>query len=81
MRESIHAYECLDEEIEFRAILEDLAARPPLDAPLSEETEDRLPLIFGGVSTALARAFKLVEAELKAVYTRSGNARSACSGC
>jgi hypothetical protein len=70
LQESIHAYERRDEEIEFRAILEDLAARPPLDAALSEETENRLPLIFGGVSTVLARTFKLVDAELKAVYTR-----------
>ena len=52
------------------AVLEDLAARPPLDVALSEETENRLPLIFGGVSTALARTFKLADAELKAVYTR-----------
>jgi hypothetical protein len=60
LEQSIHAYERRDEEIELRAILEDLAARPPLDAALSEETENRLPLIFGGVSTTLARTFKLV---------------------
>jgi hypothetical protein len=70
LQESIHAYERLDEEIELRPILEDLAARPPLDAALSEETKNRLPLIFGGVSTALARTFKLVDAELKAVHSR-----------
>jgi hypothetical protein len=70
LQESMHAYERLDEEIELRPILEDLAARPPLDAALSDETESRLPLIFGGVSTALARTFKLVDAELKAVHTR-----------
>jgi hypothetical protein len=70
LQESIHAYKRLDEEIGLRPILEDLAARPPLDAALSEETENRLPLIFGGVSTALARTFKLVDAERKAVHTR-----------
>jgi Domain of unknown function (DUF1931) len=70
LQESIHAYERLEEQLELRAILEDLAARPPLDVALSEETENRLPLIFGGVSTALARTFKLVDAELKAVHTR-----------
>jgi hypothetical protein len=43
---------------------------PRLDAALSEETENRLPLIFGAVSTALVRTFKLVDAQLKAVYTR-----------
>ena len=70
MQESINAYERLEEEIEFRPILEDLAAGSPLDAAPSKETENRLPLIFGGVSTALARTFKLADAELKAVYTR-----------
>jgi Domain of unknown function (DUF1931) len=70
LQESIHAYERLDEELELRPIVDALAARPPLDAALSEETKNRLPLIFGGVSTALARTFKLVDAELKAVHTR-----------
>ena len=29
-----------------------------------------LPLLFGGVSVALVQAFKLIDAELKAVHTR-----------
>ena len=70
LQESIHAYERLDEEIELRPILEDLAARPPLDAALSDEAENRLPLIFGGISVALARTFRLIDAEVKAVHTR-----------
>ncbi len=69
LQESTHQFERLDEEIELEPILEDLAARPPLDATLSEETQARLPLIFGGVSVALARTFKLIDAELKAVHT------------
>ena len=43
---------------------------PPLDAALSEDTQARLPLIFGGISVALARTFQLVNAELKAVHNR-----------
>jgi len=50
-------------------ILESLTARPPLDATLDEETEARLPLLFGGISVALARTFKLIDAELKAVHS------------
>ncbi|MGH3205708.1 MAG: DUF1931 family protein [Streptosporangiaceae bacterium] len=69
LQESTHAFERLDEEIELRPILDDLAARPPLDAALSEETQARLPLIFGGLSVALARTFKLIDAERKAVHT------------
>jgi hypothetical protein len=37
---------------------------------LSEQTQGRLPVIFGGISVALARTFTLVEGELKAVHTQ-----------
>ena len=70
LQESVHAFERLEEEIELRPILESLAARPPLDAALADDTQARLPLLFGGISVALARTFKLIDAELKAVHTR-----------
>ena len=70
LQESIHAFENIEEEIELRPILDQLAARPPLDAALSEDTQARLPLIFGGISVALARTFRLLDAELKAVHNR-----------
>ena len=66
---SVHAFERLEEEIELRPILESLAARPPLDAALADDTQARLRLLFGGISVALARTFKLIDAELKAVHT------------
>jgi hypothetical protein len=69
LQESMHAFERIDEEIELEPILESLAVRPPLDVTLDEETEARLPLLFGGISVALARAFKLIDAELKAVHS------------
>jgi hypothetical protein len=69
LQESMHQFEKLEEQIELRPILESLAARPPLDATLDEETQARLLLIFGGISVALARTFKLIDAELKAVHT------------
>ena len=67
LQESVHGFERLDEEIELRPVLDSLAARPPLDAALSEETQARLPLIFGGISVALARTFKLIDTEMKTV--------------
>ena len=70
LQESVHAFERLEEEIELRPILESLAARPPLDAVLAEATQARLPLLFGGISVALARTFRLIDAGLKAVHTR-----------
>ena len=69
LQESMHAFQRLDEEIELEPILESLAARPPFDVTLDAETEARLPLLFGGISVALARAFKLIDAELKAVHS------------
>jgi hypothetical protein len=69
LQESMHAFEHIEEQIEMRPILDSLAARPPLDAALSEDAQARLPLLFGGISVALARTFKLLDAELKAVHT------------
>jgi Domain of unknown function (DUF1931) len=65
----MHQFEKLEEEIGLQPILEPLAARPPLDVTLDKETEARLPLIFGGISVALAKTFKFIDAELKAVHT------------
>src|ERR1700761_2921532 len=41
LQESTHAFQRLEEEIELGPILESLAARPALDAPLDAETEAR----------------------------------------
>jgi Domain of unknown function (DUF1931) len=69
LQESTHAFDRLEEKIELRPVLESLAARPPLDAALSEDTQARLPVLFGGISIALARTFKLIDAQVKAVHT------------
>jgi hypothetical protein len=65
----MHQFEKLEEEIGLQPILEPLAGRPPLDVTQDKETEARLPLIFGGISVALAKTFKFIDAELKAVHT------------
>ncbi len=69
LQESTHAFERLEEDIELQPILESLAARPPLDMALDLDTEARLPLLFGGISVALARTFRLLDADVKAVHT------------
>ena len=69
LQESTHAFRRIDEEIELTPILESLAARPPLEYALSDGTQTRLPELFGGVSVALARTFKLVDADMKAVHS------------
>lgn len=69
LQESMHAFGRLDDEIELGPVLESLTARPPLDYGLSEATQARLPELFGGISVALARTFKLLDAEIKAVHS------------
>jgi hypothetical protein len=69
LQESVHAFDRLNEEIELGPVLESIAARPPLDDALSEAAQARLPQLFGGISVALARIFKLLDADVKAVHS------------
>jgi hypothetical protein len=70
LQESIHEFENIDEQIELRPILDQLTAQPPLDLAYGEETEARLPEVVGGLSVALARAFKIIDGDLKNPATR-----------
>lgn len=65
LQESLHQFRELDEEIELRPVLEQIATRPPLDLALRDDTAARLPLIVGGLSLALARAFTIIEPKLR----------------
>jgi hypothetical protein len=65
LQERSHEFRKLDTDVGIRDILEDLAARPPLDVALAEETEARLPEVVGGIGVALARTFRLIDPELK----------------
>ncbi len=65
LQESMHEFRRLDEEIELKPILDELTKRPPLDLAYSDETEAQLPSIVGGLSVALARAFKIIDPEVK----------------
>ena len=65
LQESIHQFRKLDEEIDLKPILAQLATWPPLDVTISEETESRLPEVVGGLSLALARTFKIIDRGVK----------------
>jgi hypothetical protein len=69
LQECLHVFERLDEGIELEPILETLAARPPLDLKLADETQALLPLIFGAISVALAQTFTILEGHLKEVHS------------
>ena len=70
LQECVHEFKRIEEEIELRPVLDSIAARPPLDLTLSTEAEARLPLLYGRVTVALAKTFKIVDAEMKAVHRR-----------
>jgi Domain of unknown function (DUF1931) len=65
LQECIHAFTKLDGEIELKSIVDHITARPPLDLAIRDETEARLAAIAGGLSVALARAFKLINPAIK----------------
>jgi hypothetical protein len=65
LQQSIHEFRRLDEEIELKPILEQLATMPLLDLSLSDETEKRLPMVAGGLSLALAHTFTIIDPEIK----------------
>ena len=65
LQESIHQFRKIDEQIELRPILDQITLQPPLNLAYGEETEGRLPEVVGGLSLALARAFKIIDGHLK----------------
>ncbi|BDH06205.1 DUF1931 family protein [Streptomyces seoulensis] len=65
LQESIHRFRRLDEEVELKPILEQLATHPPLDRTPTQETEERYPEIIGGLSVALAETFEIMYPDVK----------------
>jgi hypothetical protein len=65
LQECVHEFRRIDEEVDLGPLLDWLARYPPLDASPSDETEERLPEIVGGLSVALARSFKIIDPETK----------------
>jgi hypothetical protein len=61
LQECIHTFGKRDADLHLDMLLERITPRPPLDLAIRDETEARLPAISGGVSVALARAFKLID--------------------
>jgi hypothetical protein len=71
LQHSIDEFENIDQAIELRPILEHLAGERPLVLAYGEDVEEQLPLVVGGLSVVLARAFKSVDGDLKNPTTRN----------
>lgn len=70
LQETIHQFRILDDDLELRPILEQLATLPPLDRSLGDRAQARLTDIVGGLSLALARTFVIIDPKLTNPQTR-----------
>ena len=65
LQEQMRAFSNLDEADELRRLLRDWLRRPPGDVTFGEETENVLVEVFGGISLALARSFRIVDPQVR----------------
>lgn len=61
----VYEFRHVDEQLGLVHILDELTARPQIDLDFSDDTDSRLPQIAGGLTIALARAFKLLDPNVR----------------
>ncbi len=61
LQETIIAFKELNEEIEMQNVLSFLTTIPPLKYPLSDELEQKLPVIVGALLVVMAKIMKTVD--------------------
>jgi Domain of unknown function (DUF1931) len=61
VQERMREFDKLEEAQEIRELLRQAVRQPPGDVTFADETEDLLPELFGGLSIALARSFRVVD--------------------
>ncbi|MGP4056174.1 DUF1931 family protein [Mycobacterium sp. 4D054] len=62
VQERMREFDKLEEAEEIRELLRRAVRNPPGDVMFAEDTEQLLPGLFGGLSIALARSFRVVDA-------------------
>ena len=70
LQEAVRDYHKISQDVGLDPVLADIAARPPLDISLSDDTASGLPALFGGISVQLARLFRLTSGQHRAVHAR-----------
>ncbi|WP_241524324.1 DUF1931 family protein [Mycobacterium paraense] len=65
VQERMREFAKLDEAEEVRDLLRQVVRRPPADVTFSEDTEQMLLELFGGLGIALARSFRLIDPALE----------------
>jgi hypothetical protein len=61
VQERMREFDKLDEAEEIRELLRQVVRQPPSDVSFAEDTERLLPELFGGLSIALARSFRVID--------------------
>ena len=61
LQETIIAFKQLEEEIVMQDVLDFLTSVPPLKYPLSDELEEKLPVITGALLVVMARIMKEID--------------------
>ena len=64
LQQSIHDFRKINEKVDLKSVLDELTPRP-VDLSFSQQTEEQLGFIAGGISVALARTFKYIDSDLK----------------
>ncbi|MGD9528452.1 DUF1931 family protein [Pseudonocardia sp.] len=64
LQERMREFDGLDVADEVRELLRATVRRPPGDVTFGEDTERLLPELFGGLSIALARSFRILDPRL-----------------
>ena len=73
VQERMREFDKLAEAQEIRDLLRQLVRRPPADVTFDESTEELLPELFGGLSIALARSFRVIDPTLENPSTQQWN--------
>lgn len=65
LQERMREFAKMDEAEDLRRLLRASLRRPPDDITFGEETEDVLGEVFGGISVALARTFRIMDESVR----------------
>ncbi len=61
IQELMREFDKLEEAPEIRELLRQVVRQPPVDVTFADETEELMPELFGALSIALARSFRILD--------------------
>jgi hypothetical protein len=73
VQDRMREFDKLEEAEEIRELLRQVVRQPPGDVRFAEDTERLLPELFGGLSIALARSFRVVDTRVSNPSTEHWN--------